>query len=94
MRNTLKEEPPFNPLDKLNLGIAVRDALLKRPVVTLTPERFKGAGVYALYYQIRSAWDVLHPRRPWASKCAENPRTAENYIRDITTFLDKTMTGH
>ena len=46
----MKEEPAFNPLDKLNLGIAVRDALLKRPVVQLPPARFKGAGVYAIYY--------------------------------------------
>jgi hypothetical protein len=46
----LKEEPTFNPLDKLNLGRAVRDALLKRPVVPLPPDRFKGAGIYALYY--------------------------------------------
>ena len=46
----MKEEPPFNPLDKLNLGLAVRDALLKRPVAPLPPDRFNGAGVYALYY--------------------------------------------
>ena len=204
MRKTLKLESPFNPLDKLNLGIAVRDALLKRPVVTLPPERFKGAGVYALYYldgfepynrlakanrsgnwampiyvgeavppgsrkggyglgadpgdvlwrrlkehirsieqaknlriedfrcrylvvddiwiplgeslliemfnplwnrlvdgfgnhdpgkgrynQMRSVWDVLHPGRPWAYKCAENPRSPEDLIREIAIFLDE-----
>jgi len=198
----LKEEPAFNPLDKLSLGIAVRDALLKRPVVPLPPERLKGAGVYALYYlngfgpykilakanqgnnwalpiyvgeavppgsrkggyglgadpgdvlwkrlrehaksieqaenlnvedfrcrylvvddiwiplgesllietfdplwnrlldgfgnhdpgrgrysQARSAWDVVHPGRPWAYRCAENPKKAEDYIREITNFL-------
>lgn len=204
MRRALKEEPPFNPLDKMNLGVAVRDALLKRPVISLPPERFKGAGVYALYYldgfkpydrlaranrsrnwalpiyvgeavppgsrkggyglgadpgdvlwhrlkehaksieqaenlriedfrcrylvvddiwiplgeslliemfnplwnrlidgfgnhdpgkgrysQMRSAWDVLHPGRPWAYKCSENPRTAEDYLREITNFFDE-----
>jgi len=46
----LKEETPFNPLYKRNLGIAVRDALLKGPVVPLPPRRFKRAGVYALCY--------------------------------------------
>ena len=46
----MKEEAPFNPLDKLNLGMAVRDSLLRRPVFQLPPDRFKGAGVYALYY--------------------------------------------
>jgi hypothetical protein len=201
----LKEELPFNPLDKLNLGLAVRDALLKRPVDPLPPTRFKGAGVYALYYldgfkpysllakanrsrkwaqpiyvgeavppgsrkggyglgadpgdvlwrrlkehaksieqaenlsiedfrsrylvvddiwiplgesllietfnplwnrlldgfgnhdpgkgrynQMRSAWDILHPGRPWAYRCAENPKKADDYIREITIFLKKT----
>jgi len=200
----LKKEQPFNPLDKLNLGIAVRDALLKREVVPLPPERFKGAGVYALYYvgsfepyrvlatanqgnrwalpiyvgeavppgsrkggyglgtdpgevlwrrlyehsksieqaenldikdfrcrylvvddiwiplgenllietfnplwnrildgfgnhdpgkgrynQTRSAWDVVHPGRPWALRCAEKPLKAEDYIRNVASFLQK-----
>ncbi len=40
----------FNPLDKTNLGVSVRDHLLTRPVVPLPPERFKGAGIYAIYY--------------------------------------------
>ncbi len=202
----LKEEPAFNPLDKLNLGIAVRDALLKRAVVPLPPERFKGAGVYALYYlggfepykilttanredkwalpiyvgeavppgsrkggyglgadpgdvlwrrlwehaksieqaenlnvkdfrcrylvvddiwiplgesllietfnplwnrvldgfgnhdpgrgrysQARSAWDVVHPGRPWAYRCAENPKKAEDHINEVTNFLEKVV---
>jgi hypothetical protein len=199
----LKEEHPFNPLDKLNLGRAVRDALLKRPVVPLPPDRFKGAGVYALYYldgfkpyerlvkansegnwslpiyvgeavplgsrkggyglgadpgdvlwrrlkehaksigeaenlriedfrcrylvvddiwiplgesllietfnplwnrlldgfgnhdpgkgrynQMRSAWDVVHQGRSWAARCAANPKTADDFIREITIFLE------
>lgn len=200
----LREEPPFNPLDKLNLGIAVRDALLKRPVALLPPERFKGAGVYALYYfgrfepyktlsianqenrwtlpiyvdeavppgsrkggyglgadpgdvlwrrlwehgksieqadnlkiedfrcrylvvddiwiplgesllietfnplwnrvlygfgnhdpgkgrynQARSAWDVVHPGRQWAYRCAEKPKKAEDYLREVKAFIEK-----
>jgi hypothetical protein len=199
----LKEEPPFNPPEKLNFGCAVRDALLKRPEVPLPPERFKGAGVYALYYlgdfgpyqrlatanrddksrlpiyvgeavppgsrkggyglgadpgdvlwrrlkehtrsieeaenlrvedfrcqylvvddiwiplgesllietfnplwnrlldgfgnhdpgkgrynQMRSAWDVVHPGRAWAERCAVNPRTADHYIRAVMRFLE------
>lgn len=199
----MKEETPFNPLDKLNLGLAVRDALLKRPMVNLPPDRFRGAGIYALYYlngfkpyeklakinrdsnwsmpiyvgetvppgsrkggyglgedpgdvlwrrlnehaksiasvknlqlddfrcrylvvediwiplgesllietfnplwnrildgfgnhdpgkgrynQMRSAWDVVHPGRVWANKCAENPKTADDYFREIVLFLD------
>ena len=41
---------PFNPLDKLNLGESVANALLKTKVQPLPPEPFIGAGVYSLYY--------------------------------------------
>ena len=43
-------ERPYNPLDKKNLGISVADALLHRDPVRLPPDRFDGAGVYAIYY--------------------------------------------
>ena len=42
------------------------------------------------YNQMRSAWDVLHPGRPWAYKCAENPKKEDDYIRDIAFFFEKT----
>ena len=41
---------PYNPLDKKNLGVSVADALLQREPVQLPPDRFDGAGVYAIYY--------------------------------------------
>lgn len=42
---------PYNPLDRRNLGRSVEAALLTRPPVALaTVARFRGAGVYALYY--------------------------------------------
>jgi hypothetical protein len=43
-------EGVFNPLDKTHLAESVRDHLLKRPVVPLPPNRFKGAGIYVIYY--------------------------------------------
>lgn len=47
----MKRETPYNPLDKKNLGISVADALLARPVVPLPPpDKFMGAGIYAIYY--------------------------------------------
>lgn len=47
----MKEEIPYNPLDKRNLGISVEKALLERPVCPLPPnEKFIGAGIYAIYY--------------------------------------------
>lgn len=42
---------PYNPLDKVNLGLSVAEALLGRKPVALDGlERFNGAGIYALYY--------------------------------------------
>ena len=47
----MKQESPYNPLDKKNLGISVADALLARPMDALPPqEQFMGAGIYAIYY--------------------------------------------
>ena len=44
-------EEVFNPLDKTHLAESVGDHLLKRPVVPLPPEPFRGAGIYAVYYK-------------------------------------------
>ncbi len=41
---------PFNPLSKTNLGESVADALLARPVTSLPPSQFVGAGIYSIYY--------------------------------------------
>lgn len=45
-------EPPYNPLDKGNLGESVAKALLDKPVESMPREgeRFFGAGIYAIYY--------------------------------------------
>jgi len=40
----------FNPLDKTHLAESVSDRLLGRPIVPLPPPKFKGAGIYAIYY--------------------------------------------
>ena len=48
---------PYNPLDKINLGKSVADALLEQVALSLplghvngSPTPFIGAGVYVLYY--------------------------------------------
>ena len=46
----MSPQQPYNPLDKKNLGVSVTDALLQREAVRLPPDRFDGAGVYAIYY--------------------------------------------
>ncbi|MGB3525134.1 MAG: Eco29kI family restriction endonuclease [Flavobacteriales bacterium] len=47
----MKKEEAFNPLDKINLGASVAEALLAKDAVPLNDLiAFKGAGIYALYY--------------------------------------------
>jgi hypothetical protein len=47
----MKDELPYNPLDKIHLGESVANAILSRAVVSLPPdEPFSGAGIYAIYY--------------------------------------------
>lgn len=42
---------PYNPLDKINLGISITQELVKHPALPLPPENpFPGAGIYAIYY--------------------------------------------
>lgn len=42
---------PFNPLDKRNLGENVCQAMLRQEVAPLSKlTRFRGAGIYAIYY--------------------------------------------
>ena len=41
----------YNPLDKVNLGKSVADALLEQaPIALADVGRFEGAGIYAIYY--------------------------------------------
>jgi hypothetical protein len=39
------------------------------------------------YTQQRSLWDVLHPGRAWAAKCAANPRTPKEIIELVERAL-------
>lgn len=42
---------PYNPLDKMNLGGSVADAMLESPAHPLSGLKpFNGAGIYAIYY--------------------------------------------
>ena len=47
----MKRVPPYNPLEKKNLGASVAAALLRQPAERLPPkEPFIGAGIYVIYY--------------------------------------------
>jgi hypothetical protein len=52
MQSDLEASVEYNPLDKANLGISIRDALLKRDPLPMNPwpDKFSGAGIYTLYY--------------------------------------------
>jgi hypothetical protein len=39
------------------------------------------------YNGMHPRWDVLHPGRAWAAKCAARSETAEAIARDIETYL-------
>ena len=42
---------PFNPLDKKNLGASVAEAMLEQTPIPLGQlNRFRGSGIYAIYY--------------------------------------------
>lgn len=45
-----KKKEPYNPLDKINLGRSVANALLSSELEEMPPEPFTGAGIYAIYY--------------------------------------------
>lgn len=49
-KNDIPIIEPYNPLDKINLGVSVSTAMLNTPIHTLPPNPFIGAGVYAIYY--------------------------------------------
>ena len=47
----MSTQAPYNPLEKVNLGISVAEAMLSQPVHRLDDlHPFSGAGIYAIYY--------------------------------------------
>jgi hypothetical protein len=47
----MTDDAPYNPLDKLNLGKSVAEALLDRPDHPISEiPAFSGAGIYVIYY--------------------------------------------
>jgi Eco29kI-like restriction endonuclease len=40
------------------------------------------------YNQQRSAWDEIHPGRPWAARLRPNPRSQTDILQRIAEFLE------
>ena len=56
----MRQEAPYNPLEKRHLAESVANALLHRPIEPLPPpDAFEGAGIYAIYYT--GALDIYEP---------------------------------
>jgi hypothetical protein len=44
------------------------------------------------YQQKRAPWDIIHPGRPWAMKCAEGQLAEEAIVAKVVNFLGETPT--
>ena len=42
------------------------------------------------YKGMRPRWDVLHPGRAWAKKCADRPESAETILAEVQEYLRST----
>lgn len=69
---------PFNPLDKRNLAISVAKELLSKPLETLPPLMFEGAGVYAIYYT--GAYQPYELYTPIAVQDLNDPYATPIYV--------------
>ncbi|MBF0163417.1 MAG: Eco29kI family restriction endonuclease [Magnetococcales bacterium] len=64
-------ETPYNPLDKINLGANVAEALLSREAIPLADlTEFSGAGIYVLYYMGSFPAYALLAEENRKSRCA------------------------
>lgn len=50
METKIPVYPPYNPLDKRNIGNSIAEKLMQSELHPLPPEPFIAAGVYAIYY--------------------------------------------
>jgi Eco29kI restriction endonuclease len=62
----------YNPLDKLNLGKSVVEALLESPATALDGiSAFNGAGIYAIYYH--GSFEPYQPIADIGSSAMQTP---------------------
>lgn len=74
----MSDSVPYNPLDKVNLGKSVAEALLQQQKVALTDLKpFNGVGIYALYYS--GLFEAYSPLR----------ELAETYRIEIPIYVGK-----
>jgi hypothetical protein len=74
-----------------DIWIPLAESLLIAMFLPLWNYRLDGFGNHdpgvGRYNQQRSAWDEIHPGRPWAAKLKPNPRSQETILQSIAEFL-------
>lgn len=72
----MSQSKPFNPLDRVNLGASVAQALLQQEPVSLGRIKpFNGAGIYAIYYT-----GNFKPYEPIAKRCRDGKFEVPIYV--------------
>jgi hypothetical protein len=74
-----------------DIWIPLAESLLISMFIPLWNYSFDGFGNYdpgaGHYNQQRSAWDEIHPGRPWAARLRPNPRSQTDILQRIVEFL-------
>jgi hypothetical protein len=74
-----------------DIWIPLGESLLIAMFSPLWNHRLDGFGNHdpggGRYQQQRSAWDVVHPGRPWAAKLQPNMRTVDGILAEVAAFL-------
>ena len=75
-----------------DIWIPLGESLLISMFVPLWNHRLDGFGNHdpgaGRYNQQRSAWDEVHPGRPWAVRLRPHPRSKDIILQSIVTFLE------
>ena len=72
----MSQSKPFNPLDRVNLGVSVAQALLQQEPVSLGKIKpFNGAGIYAIYYT-----GNFKPYEPISKRCRDGKFEVPIYV--------------
>jgi hypothetical protein len=75
-----------------DIWIPLGESLLISMFLPLWNYRLDGFGNHdpggGRHNQQRSAWDEVHPGRPWAAKLRPHPRSRAEILQSIVTFLE------
>lgn len=74
-----------------DIWIPLGESLMISSFIPLWNRKLDGFGNHdpgkGRYKQLRSQWDVVHPGRVWAEKCAQREETQAQLMEDIESYL-------